>query len=204
MTEDVDGATVLDEATSVLLLAPAVGDAAASATATLLDRSGREYDRAVAVTIAESVDSWIRAWERHADSTTELSCIDVECETRSTTVSGADSSTTAAHVERVSEPADLEQVGRRISEVAERASDDGDRVGLAVHSLTDLLQAVDEPTVFKFVYTLSEIFRRVDGTVYFHLDAAAHDEETVDTFRVVCDALVELDGEISVVDQRDQ
>jgi len=201
MTQGDDGVDVLDAAESVLLLAPAVRNAGANAAATLLERGSRPLDRVVAVTVSGSADQWVDAWNRHADPLTRVSCIDVDGGTRS--VTEADGGCTTVPVERVAEPSDLETLGRAISDVLERASDDGERVGLAVHSVTDLLHHVDEASVFKFVYTLGEVVRHVDGTVYFHLDAGAHDGETVDTFAAACDAVVELNDGVTVTDQRD-
>jgi hypothetical protein len=199
MTVEGDGTDVLDDATSVLMLAPAIRDAGAKATAALFDQQRRRFDRVVAVTITGSADRWFEAWERHADPLTSVSCVDVDSETRSTATT--DGGPMTVPLERVAEPSDLETLGRAVSDELQRASDEGERVGLAVHSVTDLLDYLDESTVFKFIYTLGEVVRRVDGTVYFHLDAGAHDAETVDTFAAACDAVVEVDGDVTVVDQ---
>ena len=110
----------------------------------------------------------------------------------------------AATVEHVRDPTALERVGRLVSDVLQRAADNDQRVGVTVHSLSDLLQFVDEATAFKFAYTLSEVVRRVDGTVYFHLDPAAHDEETVETFSVVCDRVTRIETEVAVRESREQ
>lgn len=201
MTAGDDDADVLADASSVLLLAPAVRDAGASAAATLLEKGSQTHDRVIAVTVTQSAETWLRSWERHADPLTRVSCIDVDGDTRS--AAEADGGCQTVPVEQVAEPSDLETLGRTVSDVLERATDDGERVGLAVHSVTDLLHHVDEATVFKFVYTLGEVVRRVDGMVYFHLDAAAHDGETVNTFAAACDAVVELNGDVTVTDQRD-
>lgn len=201
MTGGGDGSDVLTEAKSVLLLAPAVRDAGASAVARLFENGSEPLDRVVAVTVTQSAERWFDAWKRHADAMTDVSCIDVDSGTRSTMT--ADGGCTTMPVEQVAKPSDLETLGRAISDVLEQSRDEGERVGLAVHSVTDLLHHVDEATVFKFVYTLGEVVRRVDGTVYFHLDAGAHDAETVNTFAAACDAIVELNGGVTVTDQPD-
>lgn len=201
--ESNDGGTedVLDRATSVLLLAPMVRDTATSAAATLLEQGSRTHDHVVGVTITPSAESWVRAWDRHADSSTRVSCIDVDGGTRA--VAASDGGQVEPSVEQVADPSDLETLGRAISDVLERSTDNGDRIGLAVHSVSDLLHHVDESTTFKFVYTLSEVVRRVDGTVYFHVDEAAHEGETVDTIATTCDAVVELDGDVTVTARDD-
>lgn len=201
MTRGDDAAGVLGDATAALVLAPSVRDTAASATAALLESGERTHDRVVAVTVGQSADSWLRAWDRHVDAATKVSCVDVAVGTRSAATT--DGGARKIPFEQITEPADLESLGRTISDVLERTNDNGERVGLAVHSLTDLLGFVDEPTVFKFVYTLGEVVRRVDGAVYFHLDPAAHDEESVDTFAAACDAVVDVGDDVTVTPQAD-
>ena len=177
---------------SVLLLAPDARDTATSAAA-LLESESESLDHVVGVTVTESAASWVRAWERHAGASTRVSCVDVDGRTRAVAGDGGESVVPA-----VEDTQDLETLGRTVSDVLERATDGGERVGLAVHSVSDLLYHVDASAAFKFVYTLGEVVRRVDGTVYFHLDPAAHDAETIDTFAAACDAVVHLDGGITV------
>ncbi|WP_436929327.1 DUF7504 family protein [Halosimplex halobium] len=189
MTVDGRGRAEIGDATTVLLLAPAVGDRPTDACVTLLDGLDGRIDRVVPVTITVPAGEWIGQWERESDGGPALgTCVDVDRTTRSAAVAGDDRS---VPVERVVDPTDLEAVGRRVSDALQRADDDGDRAGVAVHSLTGVLGHVDEPTAFKFVYTLGEVARRVDGVVAFHLDPSVHDEETVETFRIVCDAVVD-------------
>lgn len=192
MTVRVRGATDIGDATTVLLLAPDAYDRSTDACVTVLDHLGDRIDRAVPVTVSLSAAEWLSLWERGADTGPPIAaCVDVDRPTRSTAPSvDADG---AAPVERVVDPTDLEALGRRISDVLQRADDAGDRIGVAVHSLTAVLEHADEPTAFKFVYTLGEVARRVDGIVVFHLDPGAHDDETVETFRIVCDAVVDTD-----------
>ncbi|QPV61674.1 hypothetical protein I7X12_13030 [Halosimplex litoreum] len=192
MTVRVRGAADIGDATTVLLLAPDAYDHSTDACVTVLDRLGDRIDRAIPVTISLPAAEWLSQWERGADTGPPLAaCVDVDRPTRS--AAGAATADSTVPVERVVDPTDLEALGRRISDVLQRTADAGDRVGVAVHSLTGVLQHVDEPTAFKFVYTLGEVARRVDGIVVFHLDPGAHDDDTVETFRIVCDAVVDTD-----------
>lgn len=187
-----DSDSRLEEATSVLLLAPDVRDRTTTATASLLERESRGFDHVVGVTVTESAGSWIRAWGRNADASTRVSCVDVDGRTRA--VAGDGGGPLLPSVESVEDPTDLEALGRTISDVLERSADRDERVGLAVHSVGDLLHHVEESTAFKFVYTLGEVVRRVDGTVYFHLDPRGPDAGTIDTFAAACDAVVHFEG----------
>ncbi|ELZ27607.1 hypothetical protein C475_06795 [Halosimplex carlsbadense 2-9-1] len=193
MTVRIRGAADIGDATTVLLLASDAYDRSADACVTVLDRLGDRIDRAVPVTISLPAAEWLALWEREADTGPPLAaCVDVDRPTRS--AAGAGDAHDTVPVERVVDPTDMEALGRRISDVLQRADDAGERVGVAVHSLTGVLGHVDESTAFKFVYTLGEVARRVDGIVVFHLDPEAHDDETVETFRIVCDAVVDTDS----------
>jgi KaiC/GvpD/RAD55 family RecA-like ATPase len=192
----------LREATSVLLLAPDVRDRATTVTASLLERESRDFDHVVGVTVTESASSWVRAWRRHADAGTRVSCVDVDGRTRA--VAGDGGEPVVPSVESVEDPTDLEALGRTVSDVLERSAEGDERIGLAVHSVSDLLHHVDESTAFKFVYTLGEVVRRVDGTVYFHVDPRECDSPTVDTFAAACDAVVHLErGDVTVTTPND-
>jgi hypothetical protein len=185
------------DVTTALLFAPAVGDATASVCATLSEFTDQPLDRVVPVTVTQSASDWLRTWERVGRSV-PVTCVDVDGDTRS--AAGPAVTSPSVPVERVSDPTDLEAVGRQVSDVLQDAADDGERVGVTVHSLTGVLQHVDEATAFKFVYTLGEIVRQVGGVVVFHLDRDAHADETVETFSVACDAAVELDRPLATCD----
>jgi len=186
MSDDPDAA---DQAATVLLLAPEVGSTAGVLSAAALD-GGRQPDRAVAVTVTGSARNWVDGWERRARSNAAVTCVDVDGATRSAAVATGDADG-GVDIERVADPSALEELGRTVCDVLQRADDEGESIALFVHTLDDLLAHVDEATAFKFVYTLGEVVRRVDGVAYFHLDPDARDSETVETFSVVCDRTVE-------------
>lgn len=189
MTDDVVN---LSETTLVLLLAPAVRDRPMNACVRALEGIGDDIDRVVAVTVAGSARDWLSIWDGAVPSDAmPVTCIDVDTGARSMTQPVSAGATT--QVERVHDPTDLEAVGRRVSDVLDTADEADEATGIVVHSLSGILQHVDESTAFKFVYTLGEVIRRVDGIVFFHLDPGAHDTETVETFRVVCDAVIDWD-----------
>ncbi|MFC7140215.1 hypothetical protein ACFQMA_10270 [Halosimplex aquaticum] len=196
-----DGGTAFADATTVLLLASDVQNRSIDAGVRALRRVDEHVDRAAAVTIRQSASEWLSLWDRSPLSATmPVTCVDVDEDTRSAATEADGSSDPT--VERVSDPTDLEALGRQISDVLERADDEDDDVGVVVHSLTGVLRYVDESTAFKFVYTLGEVTRRVDGVVFFHLDPEAHDPASVETFRILCDAVVQFDGPRSSVSDR--
>jgi len=189
VTGDLRATVDIGDATTVLLLAPDLQEQSTDACMAVLDGLGERVDRVVPVTVTHDASEWLSLWEREVDDGPAVAaCVNVDRTTRST-VETVDEP--VVPVERVSDPTDLETIGRRVSDALQRADEAGDSVGVAVHSLTGLLEHVDEPTGFKFVYTLGEVARRVDGVVVFHLDPNAHDDETVETFRIVCEAVVD-------------
>ncbi|MFB6075060.1 MAG: hypothetical protein ABEJ89_08615 [Haloarculaceae archaeon] len=86
---------------------------------------------------------------------------------------------------------------RPLSRFAEAITDQlGDREAetvVSVHSITDLLEYADRETVFRFLHALASSVRATRATGYYHLDAVAHDAETVARFGTLFDAVVELD-----------
>jgi len=190
MTDHSD--TAADRTATVLLLAPEVRRTTGVLSAAALD-GDRRPDRAVAVTVTGTARRWVDGWKRRAGTSTAVTCVDVDGDTRSTASASARDDPDVS-VERVADPAAPEKIGRTVSDVLQRADDGGESVALFVHTLDDLLAHVSEATAFKFVYTLGEVVRRVDGTAYFHLDPDAHAAKTVQTFAVACDQTVELDG----------
>ncbi|WP_415378619.1 hypothetical protein [Halosimplex sp. TS25] len=201
MTGGSDDGDALADATTVLLLAPDVQSRSMDACVRAFRRIDDSIDRVAAVTLTGSASEWLSLWTHSTLSGTKpVTCVEVDETTRSAAV--ATDGATDATVERVSDPTDLEALGRRISDVLERADDAGDDVGVAVHSLTGILRHVDESTAFKFVYTLGEVTRRVDGVAFFHLDPDAHEPTTVETFRILCDTVVQSEGpRFTVVDR---
>ncbi|WP_436923238.1 DUF7504 family protein [Halosimplex amylolyticum] len=193
MIDGPDGDSEFAGATTVLLLAPDVQSRPIDACVRAFQRVDERVDRAAAVTITKSASEWLSLWDRSpVSTTTPVTCVDVDEATRSAASRSED--TAGATVRRVSDPGDLEALGRQVSDVLQQADEAGDDVGVAVHSLSGILRHVEESTAFKFVYTLGEVTRRVDGVAFFHLDPDVHEPATVETFRILCDAVVQFDG----------
>ena len=87
----------------------------------------------------------------------------------------------------VSSPGDLTGLGVRIEQALSTWAETPAPVELCFHSLTTLLQYVDERAAFRFCHALT---RRVDTTgasAHFHLDPAAVDDRTVKTLASLFD-----------------
>lgn len=105
----------------------------------------------------------------------------------------ADGSLAAATIETVADPGDLPQLGLTISGTLADLDDDRPTV-FCLHSVTTLLQYVDLQRVYRFLHTLMGRLRSVDTVSHYHIDPAAHDEQTMATLRPLFDRVVETDS----------
>ena len=79
----------------------------------------------------------------------------------------------------VSSPGDLTGLGVRIGQALTTWTDDPGPIELCFHSLTTLLQYVDERAVFRLCHALTRHLETVGANSHFHLDPSAVDERTV-------------------------
>lgn len=113
--------------------------------------------------------------------------------------SGADGSEVApaaidsVSVQRIEDATDLTSLGIEISEQIAEWEGNGNRTAVCFHSVTDLLLHVDEVVAFRFLHVLADRFAAADVVAHYHMDAGAHDETTIGTFRPLFDAVVEAD-----------
>lgn len=87
-------------------------------------------------------------------------------------------------------PNDITGLGMRLNTyLTER---DADRPLVACFdSLTELLQFTDVQTAFKFLHMFAGQLRAVDAAGHFHLDPAAHDEQTIRRLQPLFDDAVD-------------
>lgn len=104
-------------------------------------------------------------------------------------------------VETVADPSDLTRLGLTISGAIAPWRDDGRHTRVCFHSLTALLQYADPQRTFRFLHILQQRLAAVDAVTHYHMDADAHDEQTVATLRTLFDAVVEVspDGDATLV-----
>lgn len=98
-------------------------------------------------------------------------------------------------VETVSTPEDLTGLGILLS----RKVSDHEDVVVCFDSLTELLRHVDRETAYEFLNAVTGHLYAADARAHFHLEAGAHDEETVGTLGSLFDAVAERrDGQWTV------
>lgn len=194
MTADAGGD--LAGATNTLVLAPSVDEAGVDACANLLVEAAESVDRLAVVAVGQTPDQWHRRLTDRLDGELPpISYIDVKTLVRSTSTETARDGDVPAPVATVSSPADLVTLGKAINSLLGDAAEDGDRVGLCLYSITEMLQFVDREFLFKFLHAVTARVRSLDGVGLYHLDNEAPDEELQIMFAHLCDTVATFDGE---------
>jgi hypothetical protein len=105
----------------------------------------------------------------------------------------------AVSTERVADPSDLPRLGITLSEFLTRWGDETPTV-VAFDSVSALLQYADLQRVYRFLHTLKGRLQSVDAVAFYHLDPAAHDDQTIATLRPLFDTVLEVgaDGTLTV------
>ncbi|MEF8882558.1 MAG: hypothetical protein V5A34_08565 [Halapricum sp.] len=187
------GLAELRNASTVLIQNPGIEDAGDSGCMTSLLDPELGIDRAVIVTVALSPSEWERRLARQA--TGQLPPVDyIDVQTLSGSASASDSADAPTPVATVPSPADLVTLGETIHELLNDAAEDGDRIGLSIHSVLDMLQFVDREFLFKFLHLVGDRLRNVDAIGFYHLDSTVPEQLRV-TLAHLCDTIVECDGE---------
>jgi hypothetical protein len=91
----------------------------------------------------------------------------------------------------VRDPADASDLGIAISLYLQDWATDDAPTMLGLHSLTAMLDHVDEETTFRFLHVLGRRLADTETNSRFHLDPTVVDERTIRTLRPVFDDVVE-------------
>lgn len=148
----------------------------------------------------DSPKQWVQSWEQYTgDKPAHLNVIQVGDFTRSAasaTTTPAPQANGITPVETVNSPRDLAGLGIVISEFlgqweTERWTEEPSQIVVCFDSLTTLLQYVDLQQAFRFLHVLCGRLASVDAVAHFHLDPAAHDDQTITTLRHLFDTVIE-------------
>ncbi|MDZ7731543.1 MAG: hypothetical protein U5K37_12485 [Natrialbaceae archaeon] len=96
-------------------------------------------------------------------------------------------------VETVDNPADLSDVGVKVSSFCEQWGSDHVELVVCIHSLEHLIDATSQQTTFEFIRLLNERLRSADATAHVHLNPSVTDGPTLETFEPLFDE-VEVAG----------
>lgn len=174
-----------------------MGDAAGE-LCTRLSTGIRPAKSVLGVAVAQSPTDRRRHWSSHCSlDDVAVEFVDVDSQTRA--ASPVEQGRAHEHrVTTVADPTDLATLRRRIGE--RLAALDG-RTSLCFHSLTDVLVFAECERTLEFLHALADDVTAADAYAHYHLDAGAHDDETIDMFGTVTDRVIERnrDGSDAVV-----
>lgn len=187
----------LGDASSVLVMAAAeAGNEDAVCRSLLAPTDGAE--QAVVLSLTDGVDGCL---ERLGDTAglSKVTVITTRQGPSATTVTEGE--TTEIVTQRVPDPSDLPRLGI----AASRAVTDSDGEGpirICIDSLTAMLQYADRGRVYRFVQVLQDRLAQADTLAHYHMNPAAHDEQTMETLRQLFEAVVEVsaDGTVELVE----
>jgi len=179
-------------AANTLALGPAF-ETTDDACADLLGAAPPEETDVLFVTLTGTPDDCLDRWRSDVALTppANLGIATVD-ESRSAAAATASTTQTTAggHVRSVSSPGDLTGLGIAISEYLSEWHSDDNRTVVCFDSVTTLLQYADTERVFQFIHVLTQRIEEAGATAHFHMDPAAHDDQTVRTITSLFDDVV--------------
>lgn len=187
-------------ASNVLVLVPSLDHNESDACSRLLAVAPPAETIALSVTVTQSPDDRLEAWRSNvgAELPAKMGIVDVGGTSRSAAaavVAVPESVGEDIRIETVSSPADLTNLGIRVSTYLSEAAGRDEQVVMCFHSLTPLLQYVDLQRLFRFLHVLTGRVAAVDGLAHYHMDPTAHDEQTLNTLKTLFDAVVEFEDD---------
>lgn len=195
------GIRSLRGAESVLVLSDSMDpEARASYYETLLpDDPSRLH--VLAIEYTRGPDGWLDEWREHVGrSPAGTAIVSVNDCARSATSAVApttyEGDGTGRAVSTVESPDDLTGLGIAVGEHLERLRGSAEPTLVTLDSLTVLLQCVDLKRAFRFLHVMVNRVKGVGGVSHYHMDPAAHDDQTVATLASIFDAVARHeDGE---------
>lgn len=192
---------LIGDAPNLLLVGPVSCPTDYDLCTRLITAAGDELSNLLLVTFTESPDKRINTLRGHLGELPENVVIfSVGDSTRGrSTEAGSTPGSEAITIETIRDPTDLQRLGITISRyVAKWDTTEGEAL-LCFHSLTPLLQAVDDSQrVFRFLNTLFGRCQSANVSAHYHLDPTAHEQELVATFRPMFSEVLTYDETGSV------
>lgn len=148
-----------------------------------LTAGGESPERALSVVFTQRPEQRVESWKRHAGELPETFVV-VATQEPTEPPDGVE-------VQMVDRPGDLTGIGVAVTGYLAEWPSTG-LTAFCLHSLTAQLQYVDREQVYQFLHTLRGHLDDRDVVGHVHMNPAAHDEQTVDTFKTLFDAVVEV------------
>ncbi|MFC5368507.1 DUF835 domain-containing protein [Salinirubrum litoreum] len=205
----------LGEAATVLVESSSTDPDRAAVCTDLLHCHPTDRENLLWVTYTRGPDEKLSSWRRHADATpANLGVVSVGDTMRSAAaasaaVGGPEASGSADTsgsgppnpVEAVENPSDLTGLGITVSRYFE-AWGPAHPTSLCFDSITAMLQYVEFETAYRFLHVLTGRVATAGAVGHFHVDPAAHDDQTMESLKTLFDAVVSLDDDGRVVRTR--
>ena len=211
---DVEIENELGEASNVLLVAPSGVGPADDVCCSLLNAAESGDRSVVNVTSAQSPEDRLRFLENRIGNPPPAvtTVIAVDDGTRSSGDAclnvgvdfGRDAVDSRIAVGDVAGLADTLGFGIEMTQWLSRRAADDDGVLGCVHTLSDLLQQTEDGRAIELLVPVLERTARLDASVHYHLDPAAHDDGIVELLGPWFDAVVEVEPDGSRTIRRDE
>ena len=178
---------------TVLLRGPTLSGPADEAVYDALCGTDSAETDLLVVSYKRGPDAWLQEWARHVgERPAGFDYVHVGGATRSAAATAGGTGGHPLAATAVRDPADLTELGIRVSEIVERRGRSDRRLVVYFETLTSLLQFVELERAYRFLHVLTGRVKNVGGTFYARLDGDAHDERTVATLQTLVDDSVEL------------
>lgn len=186
----------VEEPANVLLRASSMSDGAREVCPSVTERSTRNL---LVVSLSGDPKRRLDVWKRQDGLPEKVAILSVDttrggASTRSTGSAGGPGGA-AVSTTTVSEPSDLTGIGIKINQCLSAWADDDAPVEVCFDSVTTLLQYVDQRRAFRFLHVISKRITSIGGVAHYHVDPAAHDEQTLATIENVFSDIYEYDAD---------
>lgn len=140
----------------------------------------------------------LEVWKRHGESPQAVAILSAEATRGAAAASGSagggtgpDGPTTSTST--ISEPGDLTGLGIKVNQCLSTWEDEAALTTVCFDSVTTLLQYVDTRRAFRFFHVLTRRVRSLGALAHYHVDPAAHDDQTLATIEGVFSHVYEYD-----------
>lgn len=186
----------LDGVTDILILGPAGRLTEEETCAPFFANSSLDEKNVLFISLTRSAEDRLRLLREHGlgfPSNVGIVTAGDRFSSATTESGGSGEASSNVTVRAVSDPSDLPDLGITIGKfVDEWAANDRETV-VCFHSVSVLLQYVDLRRVFRFLHVLKGRFATADATVHYHMNADAHDQQTIATLYELFDTVVEFE-----------
>lgn len=188
----------LGDAQSVLLLAS--DDFAAEETcASLLSLVDPGETNLLSVTLDGHPDDRLDALRSHLGQLPSETGVIAVGETTRSAAAASSASTgpgpTPVSIDSVADPSDLTGLAMAIGAYLDAWSETNATPVVCFHSITSLLFHAEKERVFRFLHSTTGRLQEIGAVAHYHLDPAAYDESTVNSFSALFDAVVTVDAD---------